>query len=410
MKRVWFTVFVLTLLLPSAVLAQDPIGYEDANISWPPPVYVLRGSVEVYGTALPADMTGYFLEYRPLLPDLTPDESAVWFPATLPSTQAVENDVLGVWDTTTTLDGLYELRLTVNIQGDDPYHVVVSPLRVENTPPPFAVQPEPAANGNGGGAVPSDDVFFSAGSPNADWTPVEQEFNGVPFVYVPAGCFMMGSEGYADEAPVHEICLDAFWISKTEITNAQYAACVEVGVCTGPGQVDSYNRDEYYGNADFANYPVLYVDWFQALAYAQWLGGTLPTEAQWEYAARGTEGFTYPWGESEPSTALVNYDFEVGDTSLVGSYPKGASWVGAVDMAGNAREWTSSLYRDYPYDPDDGRELLDATIDATRVIRGSTYQSGYASDLRGAVRYDTEPDDTSVVTGIRVVLPAGAVQ
>lgn len=135
---------VLALLLGvvMTVSAQTPTPTPpnpNANISWPPPVYVLRGEFNVRGSANLPNMSGYFLQFRPLAQDLTvPDEEAPWLPASLPSTQAVQDEVLGAWNTATVPDGVYELRLTINVTGGDPVYFVVSPIRVENNPPPFA--------------------------------------------------------------------------------------------------------------------------------------------------------------------------------------------------------------------------------------------------------------------------------
>jgi len=149
---------VLLVLLSAALIAPtfaqgiepDPANPLDpnanpldpnANISWPPPVYVLRGQFELRGSANLPNMTNYFIEYRPVSADLVnlPDESVPWQPATLPSASAVSNDVLGVWDTRLTDDGLYELRLTINVRGGQPVYFRLAPVRVENNPPPFAV-------------------------------------------------------------------------------------------------------------------------------------------------------------------------------------------------------------------------------------------------------------------------------
>lgn len=126
-------------LLPTATPV-DP----NANISWPPPVYVMRGEFTVRGAANLPNMVSYFLEFRPLNPDLTPaDNDVPWFPVSVPQTQAVQDDVLGVWDTTTVEDGVYELRLTFNLPNSQQEFFVVSPLRIENDPPPFAITPTP---------------------------------------------------------------------------------------------------------------------------------------------------------------------------------------------------------------------------------------------------------------------------
>ncbi|MCB9449839.1 MAG: SH3 domain-containing protein [Anaerolineaceae bacterium] len=144
-------VVILALVFAFTVSAQqviDPIPDQlvnpNAHISWPPPIYVLRGQFTIRGSANLPSMTSYLIEFRPLNPDLSvPDETAPWFPAVLPTAAAVQDDILGVWDTATAPDGVYELRMTINIANADPFYFRVSPLRIENNPPPFAVTPTP---------------------------------------------------------------------------------------------------------------------------------------------------------------------------------------------------------------------------------------------------------------------------
>ncbi len=117
-------------------------------------------------------------------------------------------------------------------------------------------------------------------------------------MYVPAGEFTMGSDnGEGDEKPVHTVYLDAFWIDQTEVTNKQYQACVDAGTCEPPSDASSSTHPSYYENPEFDNYPVIYVNWDKANRYCEvWAGGDLPTEAQWEKAARGTNGIFIPGG------------------------------------------------------------------------------------------------------------------
>jgi hypothetical protein len=190
---------------------------------------------------------------------------------------------------------------------------------------------------------------FAAGQRNGNWRPIVREFRGLPVVYVPAGCFMKGSErGHEPEHPVHEVCVDAFWMSQTEITNTQYGDCVKAGQCLLP------QDPEFYYSEVSADHPVVNVDWYQSNTYAAWLGGSLLGEAQWEYAARGPEGWTYPWGNEFDGTRLnfcdVNCESSGRDpiyndgyttTAPVGTYRTGALWVGALDMAGNVWEWVA---------------------------------------------------------------------
>ncbi|MCC6803124.1 MAG: SH3 domain-containing protein [Anaerolineae bacterium] len=146
MKRFVALLLILVFVLPIAASAQTTTqaANPNANISWPPPVYILRGQFQIRGTANLPNMSNYFIEFRPLNADLTPQVGAdIWFPAILPSQLPVQDSVLGVWDTTLITDGLYEMRLTVNVAGGTPVFHVVSPLRIENTPPPFAATATP---------------------------------------------------------------------------------------------------------------------------------------------------------------------------------------------------------------------------------------------------------------------------
>ncbi len=239
--------------------------------------------------------------------------------------------------------------------------------------------------------------------------------DGAEMVYVPAGEFQMGSaeddpSPYAGEKPQHTVTLDAFWIDKHEVTNAQYAAFLndqgnqEEGgstwlyeYCLIEKTGDQFQpKDNYY-----ADHPVICVSWYGARAYAEWIGGRLPTEAEWEYAARGPDGNKYPWGDREPTCQLAQFDSCSGGTVPVGSLPDGASWVGAMDMAGNVWEWVSTMLEDYPYDPADGRENLDT--DGQRVLRGGAFRNSSGS-VRCAFRLGSFPDLWSYGSGFRVVV------
>lgn len=173
--------------------------------------------------------------------------------------------------------------------------------------------------------------------------------DGITQMYVPAGDFLMGADAadaFADddERPQHTVTLDAFWIDQTEVTNAMYAMCVAAGDCLAPELIDSATRPDYYENPDYADFPVMHVAWEEAAAYCGWAGRRLPSEAEWEKAARGTDGRLYPWGNAEPDSDRLNFDQPEGDTTAVGSYPDGASPFGALDMAGNLYEWVADWY------------------------------------------------------------------
>lgn len=193
--------------------------------------------------------------------------------------------------------------------------------------------------------------------------------DGMTLVFVPAGTFTMGSdEGEYEEQPIHQVYLDAFWIDRTEVTNAMYAQCARASACQEQVDKRSYTRDSYYGNSKFNDYPVIHVTWSMAYSYCAWRGDRLPSEAEWEKAARGTDERTYPWGENI-DCKIANYKNScVGDTTEVGSYKNGRSPYGAYDMAGNVLEWVSSKYEPYPYNATDGRE--DLSGNEIRALRG----------------------------------------
>ena len=188
--------------------------------------------------------------------------------------------------------------------------------------------------------------------------------------------------------------LDGFWIKVTEVTNSEYKRCLDAGGCSEePG-------NEYWMQSEYANYPVVNVGWSQAEQYATWVGGRLPTEAEWEKACRGTEGAIYSWGNGPPNILLLNYDQNVGSREAVASYPPGA--YGLYDMLGNVWEWTSTDLLQYPYDPADGRDVHKSWNQP--VVRGGAYYSrGYQT--RCAYRsWSGEPEGHGS-TGFRVVIP-----
>jgi formylglycine-generating enzyme required for sulfatase activity len=228
-------------------------------------------------------------------------------------------------------------------------------------------------------------------------------------VYVPAGEFIMGSDdseakrtiegGRAyPEIPVNTVYLDGYWIDKYEVSNGQYALCVAAGSCQAPFNFASETHYHYYDDPAFANYPVMWINWFMAKSYCEWADRRLPTEAEWEKASRGTDGRKYPWGNEPISGERANfcdincertiangrYDDGYADTAPVGSYPAGVSPYGAMDMSGNVWEWTSTIPMPYPYDADDGRE--DPDVSGERVWRGGPWSNGIWW-MRSSLRY-----------------------
>lgn len=231
--------------------------------------------------------------------------------------------------------------------------------------------------------------------------------DGMTLLYVPAGEFTMGSDsGNDDERPVHTVTLDAFWIDQTEVTNAMYAKCVQDGVCDQPSSIKSFTRDSYYGNSEFDNYPVINVSWNDAKTYCEWAGRHLPTEAEWEKAARGEDRRSYPWGNQVPSRSdLLNYFNMSAETTEVGNYPNGASPYGALDMAGNVYEWVADWYGETYYANSPKSNPLGPDSGQSRVLRGGSAVND-RSGVRSASRYSWGPTGTTDLFGFRCAMDA----
>ncbi len=241
------------------------------------------------------------------------------------------------------------------------------------------------------------------------------EKDGMVLVYVPAGEFTMGSYKYSDEQPIHQVNLDAFWIDQTEVTNKMYAQCVDAKQCDPPTKTSSYTHPNYFGNPEFNDFPVIYVDWNMAKTYCEWAGRRLPTEAEWEKTASWDElkqeKYAYPWGNyflRNPANycdVLCTFDWAEkyqsdrwSETSTVKSYPDGISAYGAYNMVGNVWEWVSSLYKPYPYDASDGRENMSSSD--VRVLRGGSWGSSI-SNVRSANRNWDNPTNSDSNIGFR---------
>lgn len=217
-------------------------------------------------------------------------------------------------------------------------------------------------------------------------------------VYVPAGEFTMGStnadqDATSDEFPQHRVYLDAFWIDRTEVTWVQYQGCVDAGDCVQP-------RCSGTGQGD---HPVVCVSWQDAAKYCSWANRRLPTEAEWEKAASGTDERRFPWGD-ELDCSRLNYWSQaggcVGRTSPVGSYPMGASPYGVLDMAGNVWEWVADWYNAAYYQDSPSQNPSGPDSGYYRVLRGGSWNDDRIN-MRVTTRGRNLPDITSELRGFR---------
>jgi formylglycine-generating enzyme required for sulfatase activity len=245
-------------------------------------------------------------------------------------------------------------------------------------------------------------------------------------VRIPAGTFTMGSDaGSADEQPAHQVTLPSFEMDRTEVTAAQYETCVLAMACRPATAVKAdgaLSGDEQVmsqfcnaGRKGREQHPLNCVDWNEANAYCRWAGKRLPTEEEWEYAARGAAGRTYPWGSQAPEPALLNacgekcvalaaskgwkwpqmYAANDGfvDTAPVGSFPKGQSPFGVLDLAGNVQEWTDTRYCDSYAE---SKKCMDH-----RVLRGGSWSDGSSAYVRAGYRNGGVPAERSIYVGFR---------
>lgn len=236
-----------------------------------------------------------------------------------------------------------------------------------------------------------------------------EDARGVPMVLVPAGEFLMGSNyGGVEEQPEHTVFLSAFYIDLYEVTNARYARCVKDGACDLPNKSSSATRPSYYGNAAFDDYPVIMVTWTKAQQYCNWRGASLPTEAQWEKAARGSDGRIFPWASETADCSLANFwNNEPGcqrDTTQVGSYPEGASIFGLFDMAGNVWEWVADYFDPNYYASSPTNNPSGPEQGGYRVVRGGSF-SGGMGQIRVSTRGRNLPNNGYNYVGFRCASP-----
>jgi formylglycine-generating enzyme required for sulfatase activity len=229
-------------------------------------------------------------------------------------------------------------------------------------------------------------------------TPLSDEITdakGIRMNLVPAGTFTMGSKKYPEEKPIHDVYLDSYYMDIYEVTNATYKECVSDGICELPDNLNGkYGGINEYNDPKYANHPVVFIYWNMAKSYCEWRDARLPTEAEWEKAARGTDGRTYPWGENIDTTyaSFLNLGYINNNTTAVGSYEKGKSPYGMYDMANNVLEWVNDWYNDtYYQNSPSSNPLGPADIRKYHVLRGGSGHSGSGFEYRSAARSGYDP-------------------
>jgi formylglycine-generating enzyme required for sulfatase activity len=257
--------------------------------------------------------------------------------------------------------------------------------------------------------APTDMAASSTAERNIGSTRISNK-DGMTMVYVPAGEFIRGSnDGDPDEKPVHTINQDAFWIDQTEVTNAMYATCVLVDECDQPSSVSSDTHQDYFGNLEFDNYPMINISWEDAKTYCLWANRRLPTEAEWEKAASWNpvtnQKYVYPWGDDTPNNHLLNYKNATGDTTEVGAYPNGASPYGVLDIAGNVWEWTADWYGETYYASSPVSNPPGPNSGQYRVLRGGAWIDDY-DNVRSTDRNRSLPWYTYDYIGFRCAMDA----
>jgi serine/threonine-protein kinase len=229
--------------------------------------------------------------------------------------------------------------------------------------------------------------------------------DGMTLVYIPKGEFLMGSADTDHlaqdmEKPQHSVFLDAYWIDQTEVTNKQYRPCIEAGVCKPPLLTGSY-----YEDSEFDDNPAVFVSWDDAQAYCSWVGRRLPTEAEWEKAARGTDGRIYPWGDDAPNDDLLTFNGIFDMPLKVKSHPGGVSPYGVYDMAGNVWEPVSDWF-DFEYYSNSPSTNPTGPESGTRhTIRGGGFRNG-DQYVRSAYRLRPYSNKAFIDGGVRCAISA----
>jgi eukaryotic-like serine/threonine-protein kinase len=244
-------------------------------------------------------------------------------------------------------------------------------------------------------------------------------------VYVTGGTFAMGNGAGGVASPIHEVTLSPFYIDKYEVTNQLWAACVEADACPEPGSTSDYNGEPYYGVKTFDDYPVIYISWFGADAYCRWRGVRLPTEAEWEMAARwdpsADAAMAYPWGDTWDQTRLnycdstcvdstfidLSYDDGWPQMAPVGSFPTGVSPFGAFDMSGNVTEWVADWYSSSYYAVSPSENPSGPSTGTTKGVRGGAWSLNQALTT-STVRARFDPLTQAVAIGFRCAISANS--
>jgi formylglycine-generating enzyme required for sulfatase activity len=253
------------------------------------------------------------------------------------------------------------------------------------------------------------------GTRNRDWTPIimpldeivpETPMPEMEMCLVPVGKFMMGDDrGGKNQKPEHEQEIKRpYFIGRYPITNAQWSKAVQAGAVKEPKPDPNDEPLKWYGDSSMAQSPVVGINWVNGIKFTEWVKGQLPTELLWEFAARGVESWVYPWGNDwDGERCIYDKTPEYGrkKPAPVTLKPEGASWVGAMHLSGNVREWTSTLYQAYPYSASDGRESLEETRNS-HVLRGGSWYD-FDDLLRSAFRSRSDPDVSTLNNGFRCI-------
>jgi formylglycine-generating enzyme required for sulfatase activity len=241
--------------------------------------------------------------------------------------------------------------------------------------------------------------------------------DGIIMIYIPEGWFTMGSNEYDAESPLHTLYLNGYWIGRNEVivsqymqfvkdTKSHYPEWLEKGIKYNIRTINDYYYEKFISDK---NSPIVGISWFDARAYCNWLSNktglhfTLPTEPQWEKAARGIDGRKYPWGNEEPDETLANFGSKIGKTTPRGSYPKGASPYGLLDIAGNVWEWCNDWYKVGYYISSSKKKLIGPGRRSFRGIRGGSW-CGNIRDLRCAYRYGCRTTYRCELIGFRLCM------